>query len=363
MGLLAPLTGPNPDWGKKQAIGLEMALEKVNRRGGVMGMPLEAVIRDTGNNPAQALALYRELAGKEGVLAVIGPFYSEECKAIFPVTNEVKAVVIATASATPGLSDLEKLPYAFRMTVTSDKKEAPLAKAWVSAHGIKKVVILHEETPVWATVATKLWPMIMKDLNVEILNRQDPISFPLGQQDYSEHVKRAMAYQPDGICIAAMPVEAGLLIKEIRRQGLKQPILGATTTASPKFIEIAGDAAEDLWSASLFYPEDPNPKVQNYVEEFSRRCKEKYPAMNCDPEQYDVVVHDIVFFLADIMKKKMITGEPRRLQEERDKIREGLANMGIWRGTAGMMAFDKKGDGIRTIHILKVKDGGWQPAY
>jgi len=59
VGLLAPLTGPNPDWGKKQVIGLEMALE--------------AVIRDTGNNPAQALALYRELAGKEGVLAVIGP--------------------------------------------------------------------------------------------------------------------------------------------------------------------------------------------------------------------------------------------------------------------------------------------------
>jgi len=37
--------------------------------------------------------------------------------------------------------------------------------------------------------------------------------------------------------------------------------------------------------------------------------------------------------------------------------------MGIWRGTAGMMAFDKKGDGIRTVHILKVKDGRWQPAY
>jgi len=85
--------------------------------------------------------------------------------------------------------------------------------------------------------------------------------------------------------------------------------------------------------------------------------------MNCDPEQYDVVAHDILLFVADIMKKKRITGEPRRLQEERDKIREGLANMGVWRGTAGMMAFDKKGDGIRTVHILKVKDGRWQPAY
>ena len=48
VGLLAPMTGPpNPDWGKKQVIGLEMALEKVNRRGGIGGTPLEAVIYDT----------------------------------------------------------------------------------------------------------------------------------------------------------------------------------------------------------------------------------------------------------------------------------------------------------------------------
>ena len=37
IGLLAPLSGSNPDWGKKQAIGLQMALEKINRRGGVGG--------------------------------------------------------------------------------------------------------------------------------------------------------------------------------------------------------------------------------------------------------------------------------------------------------------------------------------
>jgi branched-chain amino acid transport system substrate-binding protein len=363
VGLLVPMTGPNPDWGKKQAIGAAMALDKANRRGGVMGMPLEAVIRDTGGDPEKALALYRKMAGEEGVLAVIGPFFSNEFEAVSQSTNQVKLAVIGTTSAMPGLSDLEKRPYAFRMTVTSDKKEAPLARAWVSTHGIKKVVILHDqETPVWVTVARKIWPVIMKDLNVEILNKDDPISFPLGQQDFREHVKRAMAYQPDGICISAYPEEAGHLIKEIRRQGLKQPIMGCSATPNPRLIEIAGAAAEGLWSNSLFYPEDPNPKVQDYVREFKGRCQKEYPSMNCDSEQYDQVVHDIFLFLVDIMKKKIIQNDPQKLQEERDKIREGLANMGVWRGTAGMMAFDKKGDGIRTIHILKVKDGRWQPA-
>lgn len=142
VGLLAPLTGPpNPDWGKKQVIGLEMALERVNRRGGIGGTPLEAVIYDTGGSGEQAVAFYRKLAGEDGVLAIIGPLTTTECIDLFPVTNEVKTAVIATASVTPGLSDLEKLPYAFRMTVTSDKKEGPLVKSWVAAHRIKEVVI------------------------------------------------------------------------------------------------------------------------------------------------------------------------------------------------------------------------------
>jgi branched-chain amino acid transport system substrate-binding protein len=364
VGLLTPMTGPpNPDWGKKQVIGLAIAIERVNRRGGVGGIPLEAVIYDTGGRD-QAVAFYRKLAGENGVLAVIGPLTTDECIDLFPVTNEVKAAVIATASVTPGLSDLEKLPYAFRMTVTSDKKEGPLVKSWVAAHRIKDVVILHDrESVVTSTIAEKIWPKIMKDLNVRILNENDPISFPASQKDFKKHVKKAMTYQADGIGICAFPQAAGQLIKELRRQGLKQPILGASTTANPKVIEIAGAAAEGLWSAALSYNEDPNPKFQEYAGEFSKRCQDRYPSMNCESEQYDVVVHDILFFLADIMKKGGITGKPQRLQKERDQIREGLANMGVWRGTTGMMAFDKKGDGIRTVHILKVKDGRWQPVY
>jgi hypothetical protein len=63
------------------------------------------------------------------------------------------------------------------------------------------------------------------------------------------------------------------------------------------------------------------------------------------------------------MKKKGVTGSPDQLQANRNKIRDGLAGMKIWRGTAGMMGFDKKGDGLRTIHIIQVKDGQWQPIY
>jgi branched-chain amino acid transport system substrate-binding protein len=208
-----------------------------------------------------------------------------------------------------------------------------------------------------------VWPAVLDKLGVEILNQGDPITFTTEDRDFSSHVKRLLSYNPDGVCISALDKDAAPIAKEIRRRDSKVPLCGQNQSVSIEFIRIAGPAAEDFWAVGLFYPEDPNPKVQEYVEAFTKHCAEKYPGEACTPEQYDVVVYDTLHFIADIMKKRGITGDRQRLQEEREKIRDGLADMGVWRGTAGMMAFDKKGDGIRTIHVLKVKDGRWRPAY
>ena len=126
---------------------------------------------------------------------------------------------------------------------------------------------------------------------------------------------------------------------------------------------MAGKDAEGVVSNTLFNPGDPNPKVAGYVKNFTKKCTRTYPDVSCRSDQFDVVVYDILHFVVDVMKKKGITGDPAQVQENRNRIREGLAGMKMWRGTAGMMAFDKKGDGIRSIHIMQVKDGKWQPMY
>ena len=365
VGLLVPLTGIAPVLGEKQVVGMEMALEKINMRGGVNGMPVEVIKYDTGGHPQkleQAKAQYIKLANDDKVLVTIGPFYSFECQALFPLTNNVKVAVIATASSKPGLSDLNKSPYAFRMTVTEDKMAAAQFKRWMEVYGIKTVAIVYDKKdPTASVMGTKIWPMVLKKLDITILNEKEPITYVTGENGFEDHVKKVKAINPDGICISGYHRDAGNFAKEVRKQGLKQPLIGQNQSLGPVFIEAAGKAAEDFWSVGLFYVDDPNPKVKAYAKEFKERCQKRYTDMICDPEQYDVVVHDILHFLVDIMKKKGISNDPARLQEDRDKIRTGLANMKIWRGTAGMMTFDKKGDGIRTIHILRVKDGKWQP--
>ena len=364
VGLLAPMTGPSPDWGKKQIVAMEVALEKINLRGGVNGTPVEMYALDTGGDPAKTLEAYRELANSDQVLAVIGPFMSRAFEALRPATNEEKVCIIATASAQPGLSDLSKYPYAFRMTTSSGKSEGASAKAWLKAHPIKTVVVIYEgKDPYCSAIGKNLWPKMFADMNVEVLDKKDPILFSRGETAFAEQLYLLKKYNPDGICIAGMPPDAANLIKAIRNQGFKQPILGSSSMATETLIKMAGKDAEGVVSNTLFNPGDPNPKVTDYVKNFTKRCNKTYTDVSCQSDQFDVVVYDILQFVVDIMKKKGITGDPAQLEENRNRIRDGLAGMKMWRGTAGMMAFDKKGDGIRTIHIMEVKNGKWQPVY
>jgi branched-chain amino acid transport system substrate-binding protein len=362
VGFLVPITGIHPDWGKKQVVGLEMALEKVNAAGGVNGMPIQIVQYDTGSDPAQSASLLRKLAETDKVLVTIGPFYSVECEVVFPLTTTVKVPVVGTASSKPGLSDLTKNPYAFRMTMTEDKMASAQFRRWISKYGVKTTAIIYDAKDATASImGAKLWPPVFQGLGLKILNEKDPITFNTGDVDFSAQVTKLKTYNPDGICISALPQEAGRIVLEIRRQGLKQPLISQNESLAPAVVDIAGEAAEDFWSVGLFYVDDANPKVQAYLKEFRSRCQKKYPGMSCDPEQFDVNVHDILHFLVDIMKKRGISNEPAKLQEDREKIREGLVKLRDWPGTAGAMSFDEKGDGIRTVHILRVKNGKWQP--
>ena len=209
VGLLAPMTGPSPDWGKKQVVGMELAVEKVNLRGGVNGTPVEMVALDTGGDPGKTIQDYQRLAASDGVLAVIGPLFSDTFKALRSITNQEKVVIVATASATPGLADLQKYPYAFRMTVSAEKKEVAAAQAWVKAHDIKNVVVIYDsEGSFTNVVGRKLWSRIFEGMKVPILNLNDPIVFATGDSDFTQQLNRLKQYKPDGICIAAFPGKA-----------------------------------------------------------------------------------------------------------------------------------------------------------
>src|SRR3972149_12165810 len=94
LGAAFPLTGIWSEWGRKDKIALDLAVEEINAAGGVGGVPLKYAIYDTASKPPESAALVRRLTTDDKSLVIIGPFSSSECEGAFPVGVQLKIAMI-----------------------------------------------------------------------------------------------------------------------------------------------------------------------------------------------------------------------------------------------------------------------------
>src|SRR5690554_1323150 len=85
IGVLLPLSGKGASYGQHQQTAIEMALERLEKEGGIKGEKVELVVYDTRGENAEAISLTRRLIYNDEVLAIIGPFFSAETEVAFPV--------------------------------------------------------------------------------------------------------------------------------------------------------------------------------------------------------------------------------------------------------------------------------------
>src|SRR5947199_8278941 len=124
IGCLVPVTGKGAEWGVAGKASMEIAVEEINAKGGVGGIPMELICYDTQTLEAEALKAVSRLVERDKVLAISGPCFSGEFEIIAAqLDTQFKTVINSYCSAKPGLSAMSK--WAFRNTLTSDKQLKP----------------------------------------------------------------------------------------------------------------------------------------------------------------------------------------------------------------------------------------------
>ena len=152
---------------------MEIAVEEINAKGGIGGVPIELICYDTQTLEAEALKAVSRLVERDKVLAISGPCFSGEFETIAPqLDSQLKTVINSYCSAKPGLSAMSK--WAFRNTLTSDKQLKPVVDAWVKEYKIKKVVIIYDaEDAVSKGEGAGVLPALFKAHGVEVLESAD----------------------------------------------------------------------------------------------------------------------------------------------------------------------------------------------
>lgn len=351
IGVLMPLSGKGSAYGTKQEVALKMALEQIEKMGGIKGEKVQVIAYDTRGENTEAINLTRKLVYNDQVLAIIGPFFSAECEVAFPIAVQGKTPIMTASSAKPGIAAKNR-PWAFRNALASDQMNGKLIKSWLAENkNVKSVVILTDVKDAFTKIdGTAIFPAVLKENNVAIL---DNISFQTSDIDYAAQVTKARQLNPDGIVVAGLYNEGGNIVREIRKQGLKQPVVGALGMAETKFLEIAGPASEGTMVVMPFWTDNPESKVAKWVADYQARA-------NSAPGNTDALMYDSVFLMKQCVEKSGVTNKASDLAADRDRIRACLADVKQFPGIVGPITFNADGDAVLQPTVLRATSGKWQ---
>lgn len=341
IGAILPLTGNSAAWGEQGRWGIEMAVEDINTQGGINGRRLEVIFEDSQAIPKNALAALNKLVLVDKVPAIIGDIVSATTLAIAPVVERNRVVLIAPTASAPAITNAGE--YIFRVW-PSDLLEGSVFARFLIGRGLKRLAILHIQNDYGQGLANAFKTTFV-GAGGEVPSIQ---AYAQEETDFKPYLRRSEASRIQGIYLVSYYKDAALILKQAREIGLSTRFFGATAVESPKLIEIAGGAAEDLAYPIItdFDLENPTPRAAEFISKFKRKFGK-------DPDWASSHTYDAVLVAADAMRRGASSGE---------EIRRKIDSTRIFHGVTGTITFDENGDVIeKPVKIRVVRRGKFVP--
>ncbi|MBO39058.1 MAG: hypothetical protein CMM75_07785 [Rhodospirillaceae bacterium] len=353
LGLSYGKTGLYSTINKTTEVAVDIAVAEINAAGGVNGKKIRIVKYDTAGDPKQAVVAVRKFARDDKALGVIGPFSSSEARVAFAAGEREKIVQIPNASSAPKLAD--KFSYAYRLTESEYLQFMRVVKTMKKRGAMKKSVAIMYGTDDVVSKAVGMY--IMKPiLTREKVNITGPIGFATKAFDVSPQVSQLKGKNLDYVGLAGITPIAIRVLKEMRRQKINVPIIGAQIWADPEIVHGMGaDGDNAVFAASYYY--NLNKRTRDFKDKFVAAAA-KQGIKKLWPHHVDASAYDIVYVFKKAMEVAKVTGNPKKVKAERTAIRDALLKT-TFDLVQGKVCFEKNGDAQLPAYIMTMKDKKW----
>lgn len=331
IGVVVPVTGPNAAFGAQIKTGAQQAIADINKAGGVNGEKLVMTVGDDASDPKQGVSVANKFAS-EGVKVVVGAFNSGVSIPVSDVLAESGIIEISPAST--AIKYTERGNWNTFRTCGRDDQQGAVAGAYLAdKFKGKKIAFVHDKTPYGRGLADEtLKALKAKGGTNVIFEGINP-----GEKDFSSLVSKLKQAGIDVIYFGGLYTEAGLLIRQMRDQGLNAPLMGGDGIADREFAQVAGPGSDG--TLMTFSPDArKNPKSKATVDAFK--------AINFDPEGYTLYSYAAV----QILKQAMETAKSSDGQKVAAVLHQGKP----FDTVIGDIAYDKKGDITRPDYVMYV---------
>jgi branched-chain amino acid transport system substrate-binding protein len=331
IGVAGPITGPNAAFGAQLKNGTEQAVEDINAAGGVMGQKLVLSVGDDVSDPKQGVSVANKFAA-EGIKWVVGHFNSGVSIPSSEVYQEAGIIQTTPASTNPRLT--ERGQWNTFRTCGRDDQQGEVAGSYLAkSFKGKKVAVVHDKTPYGKGLADET----QKAMNKQGLKEVMYEGINTGEKDYSALVSKLKQANVDVVYFGGLHTEAGLIIRQMRDQGLNAPMMSGDGIVSSEFVSIAGPGAE---GTLMTFSPDPrkNPNAKAAVEKFRKK--------NFEPEAYTLYSYAAVEVYKQAAEAVKST-DPK-------KMAEYMHSGKTFKTVIGDLSFDKKGDITRPDYVMYV---------
>jgi branched-chain amino acid transport system substrate-binding protein len=321
MGVAGPITGPNAAFGAQLVQGTTQAVEDINKAGGILGQQITLEQGDDVSDPKQGVSVANKFVG-DGVKLVVGHFNSGVTIPSSDVYSENGMLVITPSATNPKITD-RKMWGVFRTCGRDDQQGMLWAELARDKLKDKKIAVVHDKTTYGKGLADAALDNMHKFGIKEVLYE----GVNTGEKDYSAIVSKIKESGADYIMWGGLHTEGGLIIRQMRDQGMKTIMISGDGITDNEFSQIGGPGVE---GTLMSFGPDPrnNPSAKDVVAEFK--------AKNFDPEAYTLYSYAAV----QIMKQ---AAEATKSLDPK-KIAEYMHSGKTFHTVIGDIAYDKKGD-------------------
>ena len=331
IGMGGPITGPSAATGAQMKNGVDQAVEDINKAGGILGQKLSASYGDDASDPKQGVSVANNFAG-EGVKFVIGHYNSGVTIPSSEIYQENGILQITPASTNPTVT--ERGMWNIFRTCGRDDQQGKVAGGYILAHFKgKKIAFVNDKTTYGKGLVDETLKTIkaggMKEVLYEGINT--------GEKDYSALISKIKQSGADLVYFGGLYTEGGLIVRQMRDQGVTAPLMGGDGITSDEFASVGGPG---VVGTLMTYGPDPRnrPEAKAVVDEFR--------AKKFEPEAYTLYSYAGVQIIEQAAAAAK-SADPKKVAE---MMHSGMT----FKTVLGDYAYDKKGDITKLDYVMYI---------
>ncbi|MBY0124321.1 branched-chain amino acid ABC transporter substrate-binding protein [Bacillus sp. S/N-304-OC-R1] len=337
VGVLLPVTGNNATDGKDMLNAMQMAAEKINNDGGVLGKKLKLEVADDACDPQMATTAANKLVSMK-VTAVVGGYCSGSTLPASGVFNNANIPMIVAAANS---SELPAQGYKSLFLINGlVPDQAQTGADYFKDKGAQNIVIIHDNSAYAKNLADFAKKSVEENggkiIGFEAINPEE--------KDFGSLMTKLKSLNPDGTYFTGYYAAGGLMMKQFKEKGVSGYFMVGDGSYSPDIIDIAGaNNAEGLLVTAT-----PTANFIPGADEFVKEYKSKYNDLS--PGPFSALSYNGMNLLADALKRANST--------KSEDLMKALKETKGFQGIGQVIEFnDQNSLNQSNFHVMKVVNG------